>query len=163
MWYLHSHFTWDWVCHSCIWLSFQPHGAFTEGEPNFSCRRWVRCNGRAQTRPRPLAVDALRLCRFDENNVCTRIRGLFEPALSCETRHGPFRRCRKSGGNRSHRRHLRTHRIRAALRTEVLSHPRPPWGGFLIPPPMGVEPHSTFFGHWSLNSETTASGRGRVE
>src|SRR5438477_13118399 len=56
MWYLHSHFTWDWFCHSCIWLSFQPRGAFPEGEPNFSCRRWVRCNGRASTRPRPEAV-----------------------------------------------------------------------------------------------------------
>src|SRR5215203_4565245 len=27
-WYLHSHFTWDWLCHSCIWLSFQPQRAF---------------------------------------------------------------------------------------------------------------------------------------
>ena len=31
-----------------------------------------------------------------------------------------------------------------ALRAALLSHPRPPWGGFLIPPPMGVEPHSGF-------------------
>src|SRR6185312_4559955 len=32
-WYLQSHFTWDWLCHSCIWLSFQPQRAFPEGEP----------------------------------------------------------------------------------------------------------------------------------
>src|SRR6202035_4488613 len=42
MWYLHSHFTWDWLCHSCIWLSFQPQRAFLGGEPNFSCRRCSR-------------------------------------------------------------------------------------------------------------------------
>jgi DDE superfamily endonuclease len=29
-WYLHSHLTWDWLCHSCIRSYFQPHGAFPE-------------------------------------------------------------------------------------------------------------------------------------
>src|SRR5437870_10927257 len=30
-WYLHSHRTWDRLCHSCIGFSFLPHGAFPEG------------------------------------------------------------------------------------------------------------------------------------
>src|SRR5271157_3349972 len=29
-WYLHSHRTWDRLCHSCISSSFLPHGAFPE-------------------------------------------------------------------------------------------------------------------------------------
>jgi hypothetical protein len=29
-WYLHSHLTWDWLCHSCISSFFLPHGAFPE-------------------------------------------------------------------------------------------------------------------------------------
>src|SRR5947209_11872266 len=30
-WYLHSHRTWDRLCHSCIGSSFLPPGAFPEG------------------------------------------------------------------------------------------------------------------------------------
>src|SRR5512135_2076375 len=30
-WYLHSHRTWDRLCHSCIGSSFLAHGAFPEG------------------------------------------------------------------------------------------------------------------------------------
>ena len=30
-WYLHSHRTWDRLCHSCIGSSFLPRGAFPEG------------------------------------------------------------------------------------------------------------------------------------
>src|SRR4051794_12478776 len=30
-WYLHSHLTWDRLCHSCIGSSFGPHGAFPGG------------------------------------------------------------------------------------------------------------------------------------
>ncbi len=30
-WYLHSHLTWDKLCHSCMGSSFLPHGAFLEG------------------------------------------------------------------------------------------------------------------------------------
>ena len=30
-WYLHSHRTWDRLCHSCIGSSFLPLGAFPEG------------------------------------------------------------------------------------------------------------------------------------
>src|SRR4051812_8155148 len=29
-WYLHSHRTWDRLCHSCMGSSFLPHGAFLE-------------------------------------------------------------------------------------------------------------------------------------
>jgi hypothetical protein len=30
-WYLHSHLTWDSLCHSCISSSFLTYGAFPEG------------------------------------------------------------------------------------------------------------------------------------
>jgi hypothetical protein len=39
IWYLHSHFAWDWLCHSCIWLSFQSRQAFQEGEPILPANR----------------------------------------------------------------------------------------------------------------------------
>src|SRR3954471_21540669 len=56
-WYLHSHRTWDRLCHSCIGSSFLPHGAFPEGGAYAVLRELHAGSLEAHWVTRPEAVD----------------------------------------------------------------------------------------------------------
>src|SRR4051812_31362603 len=56
-WYLHSHRTWDRLCHSCIGSSFLPHGAFPEGGAYAVLRELHAGSLEAHWVARPEAVD----------------------------------------------------------------------------------------------------------
>src|SRR5512132_3764850 len=60
-WYLHSHRTWDRLCHSCIGSSFLPHGAFPEGGAYAVLRELHAGSLEAHWVTRPEAVDLGRI------------------------------------------------------------------------------------------------------
>src|SRR5262245_28280272 len=62
-WYLHSHLTWDRLCHSCIGSSFLPLGAFPEAGAYALDGRMHAGSLEALRVSRPKAVDLERINR----------------------------------------------------------------------------------------------------